>query len=287
MSLDTSGTHAGTGARQAGGRRAVLAAVALLVVVGLYLATQSYAAAPAVSLAQAGDGPVTGHITESGQLPSFARLFNFSPVINGVILGLSALSLLLFLYFLLTIKSAAMMPTSFVADVTRLVINDKYEEAASLCRQHRRVFISSVILRCLENAGKEHSVIIDMIDAEGRRRADVLWNRISYLADVANVAPMLGLLGTVVGMIKAFFLIEGAQQTNIRSTTLASGVGEAMVTTMFGLVVEIITLVFYSVVKSRTTRSLADAEQVVHSISDHIKREAGPAHAQVGRGGAR
>lgn len=207
----------------------------------------------------------------SGALSSWGTLFGFSPVINGIIVGLSGIALMLFLYFLLTINGRAMVPADLVDEVTKLVVQGKQEAASDLCRAHRRVFIASIIQRCVENAGKGHSVIMNMIDAEGRRRADIVWNRISYLADVSNIAPMLGLLGTVLGMIKAFFLLEH-QSGSADATALATGVGQAMSTTMFGLIVAILALAFYSVVKARATRVLSDAERAVHSIADHIKR---------------
>ncbi len=209
----------------------------------------------------------------TGALPEFATLFMYSPLINGLIAALSVIALMLFLWLLLTINARAMAPADLIDEVTKLVIQRKYEAAVDLCRSNRRVFIASILQRCAENASQEHSAILDMIDAEGRRRADVVWNRISYLADVSNVAPMLGLLGTVLGMIKAFFLLEG-QTASAEASALASGVGQAMATTMFGLIVAIVALVFYSVIKARATRVLADAEQAVHSIADHIKRDA-------------
>ncbi len=208
---------------------------------------------------------------QTGELPSFAQLFMFSPFINGAIALLSAIALLLFFYFLLTVRTAMLAPASLVNELTKLVVAGKFEEAASVCRNHRAVFLASVVQRCVENAGKEHALLMDMIESEGRRRADILWNRISYLADVANVAPMLGLLGTVVGMIRGFFLLP-RETGSVTSRLLAESIGQAMSTTMFGLVVAISSLLFYSLVKSRATRCLAEVEQIVHALGDHIKR---------------
>ena len=223
----------------------------------------------AVALAQGAAEPTID--PQTGQLPTLIELFMFSKVINGLIAALSVIALVLFLYFLLTINNRAMVPPDLVDELTKLVVRGKYEAASDLCRAHRRVFIASIIQRCVENAGKGHSVILDMIDAEGRRRADVVWNRISYLADVSNVAPMLGLLGTVMGMLTAFFGLE-RETGSIDAAVLTRGVGQAMSTTMFGLVVAIVAMVFYSIVKARATRVLADAEQSVHAVADHIKR---------------
>lgn len=217
-----------------------------------------------------GEGP--GIDPETGALSNLGALFMTSPVINGINLALSILALTLFAFFLLTINARAMVPADFVDEVTKLVVRGKHEAASDLCRAHRSVLVATVVQRCVDNAGKGHSVIMDMLDTEGRRRADIVWNRISYLADISNVAPMLGLLGTVMGMIKAFFGLE-REAGSVDAGVLSQGVAEAMSTTMFGLMVGILALVFYSVVKARATRTLAEAEAAVHSITDHMKRE--------------
>jgi biopolymer transport protein ExbB len=199
-------------------------------------------------------------------------LFMFSPVINGIIAGLSVLGLIFFLYFMLAINRRTFAPPAFVDEVVKLVIRGDYERAGDVCRRARGVFAASIVQRCLENNSQNHSVMLDMIDTEGRRQADIVWNRVSYLADISNIAPMLGLVGTVLGMIKAFYGLEH-ESGGVDAMVLSRGVGEAMATTLFGLSVGIIMLVFYSLTKSRATRTLAEAEQAVHMIADHIKRD--------------
>jgi biopolymer transport protein ExbB len=232
--------------------------VLVATIVAAQPATEVAAAAPTVNV-------------QTGEVPSVWQLFMTSRIINGLIALLSVISLLLFLYFITTISAAAMAPTVFVDDVNKLVRDQKFEQVADLCRANPEVFIATIVQRCAENADKEHAVIMNMIDSEGRRSADLIWNRISYLADVSNVAPMLGLLGTVIGMINAFFSLRHGSDS-INSGLLSDGVAQAMATTMFGLIVAITSLLFYTLVKSRLTRALAGAEHVVHSISDHIKR---------------
>lgn len=222
-------------------------------------------------IAQSPESPSPTIDMHTGALPHLAELYNTSPIINTCILVLSIISLSMFLYFMLTITTSALAPRALVDDIKNMILKRRYDDAAALCRTHHKVFISTIIQRCVENAGKEHSVILDMIDSEGRRRADIIWNRISYLADIANIAPMLGLLGTVSGMIQAFYVLP-SQSASINSRALAEAIGAAMSTTLFGLTVAIITTVFYSFIRSRVTRVLADCEEVVHSVADHIKR---------------
>ena len=95
--------------------------------------------------------------------------------------------------------------------------------------------------------------------------------RISYLIDLSVVAPMLGLLGTVLGMLEAFFVLP-KESASVTSKNLAAAIGGAMTATFFGLVVAIMAVVFHSIIKSRTLRALSESEQVVHSIADYIKR---------------
>ncbi|MEM8494251.1 MAG: MotA/TolQ/ExbB proton channel family protein [Planctomycetota bacterium] len=204
-----------------------------------------------------------------------AELFMFSPVINGCIAALSVIALGLFLWLLLTINARAMAPRDFLDEVTRLVVRGEHEKAADLCRRARGVWVGPIVQRCVENAGQGHSVVLEMVQSEGRRAADVVWNRVSYLSDISNVAPMLGLLGTVIGMITAFFGLE-RETGSINAAVLSRGVGQAMTTTMFGLFVAIGSLVMYSIIKSRATRTLAEAERAVNTIADHLQRDESP-----------
>ena len=199
-------------------------------------------------------------------------LFMFSPVINGIIAGFSALGLIFFLYFMLSINRRTFAPPAFVDEVVKLVVRGDMERAGDVCRRARGVFAASIIQRCVENHSQNHSVMLDMIDTEGRRQADIVWNRVSYLADISNIAPMLGLVGTVLGMIKAFYGLEH-ESGAIDAIVLSRGIGEAMSTTLFGLSVGILMLIFYSLTKARATRTLAEAEQAVHMIADHMKRD--------------
>lgn len=209
-------------------------------------------------------------------LPTFIELYQFSPAINAALLSLSGIALALFLFFLLTINHRSMVPATLIENITKLVVRNKHDDAGNLCRANKRVFIATILQRLNENADKDPVLLINILETEGRRRADVVWNRISYLADIANIAPMVGLLGTVIGMIKAFFALD-LEATDASNHSLAQGVGEAMATTLFGLAVAIAASVFYAIVKGRTTKVLADAEQAVHTVADLIsKQEAAP-----------
>ncbi len=208
---------------------------------------------------------------KTGELPDLRTLFNTAPTINTVILSFSGVSLALFLFYLFTMNSRSLMPHDFMSTVSRLAADGRFEEAAQICRNNRNIFVAPVLQRCLEHSGQDHSVLLSMVDYEGRRQAEVLWNRLSYIADIVNIAPMLGLLGTVSGMLSAFFVLP-SQSASINSRLLSEAIGGAMSTTMFGLIVAIVSLVFYSIVKARLTATLMEVEQGVHQVADQIHR---------------
>ncbi len=219
------------------------------------------------------DQPVALQATEgtTGKMPTLYDLFLNSPYINTTIIVLSVIAVVLFLYLLLALNARAFAPPKLAEDVTKLIHNRQFDQAIHLCQTNSDVFISSILQRVIENREKEHALLIEIINTEGRRRAEMIWNRINYLAEISNIAPMLGLLGTVVGMIKVFFTLTTAIAGE-RASQLAGGIGEAMGTTMFGLIVAIAAGAFYTVLRSRATSVLAEAEQVCHTLADHAHR---------------
>ena len=101
----------------------------------------------------------------------------------------------------------------------------------------------------------------------GRKEVATLWQNISYLADIATVAPMVGLLGTVLGMIQAFNVIA-FQTAVVKPILLAGGVSKAMVTTAGGLIVAIPIMIFYAYFRGK----VQEISSIVESyLTDIIK----------------
>ena len=215
-------------------------------------------------------GPMLGQ-----GVPTVYELFMTSPYINGALLALSVLAVLMFLYLLLVMTGRSLVPPRFIDNATKLIINRQFDQAINLCQNHGRVFSASIIQRLVESRDKGPAVLMGVLAAEGRRRGEIVWNRIGYLAEIANIAPMIGLLGTVIGMIKVFFTLT-TRTVGEKAAQLSGGIAEAMGTTMFGLIVAIMAGVFYTIVKGRATAALTEAEHVCHTIADHTHRAAEP-----------
>ena len=103
-------------------------------------------------------------------------------------------------------------------------------------------------------------------EAEGGRIADRLMSQAEWLADIAAIAPLVGLLGTVLGMYQAFGGIANDLAANARPVVLAQGVSQAIITTMFGLVVSIPCLVFHAMLRRRAAKRISGLETLAVAL---------------------
>ena len=102
--------------------------------------------------------------------------------------------------------------------------------------------------------------------AEGGRLADRAMSAVDWLADIAAVAPLVGLLGTVLGMFRAFGGIASDVAAGAKPVVLAQGVSQAIVTTIFGLAVAIPSLVMYAFFRRRAARRIAELEAAFDEV---------------------
>ena len=102
--------------------------------------------------------------------------------------------------------------------------------------------------------------------AAGGRIADRMYASVEWLADIAAIAPLVGLLGTVLGMFKAFGGIASDVAAGAKPVVLAQGVSQAIVTTIFGLAVAIPSLFAYAFFRRRTAKRVAELEEMADEV---------------------
>ncbi|HRR04920.1 MAG TPA: MotA/TolQ/ExbB proton channel family protein, partial [Bacteroidales bacterium] len=110
--------------------------------------------------------------------------------------------------------------------------------------------LARMIEKGLSRVGKPLNDISAAVENAGQLEIQQLEKRVSVLATIASIAPMLGFLGTVVGMIIAFHNMA-SNPNNLSITTLSSGIYTAMITTVGGLIVNIIVSVFYNILVAK------------------------------------
>jgi len=103
-------------------------------------------------------------------------------------------------------------------------------------------------------------------EAEGARIAERVYAAVDWLADIAAIAPLVGLLGTVLGMFQAFGGIASDVTAGAKPVVLAQGVSQAIVTTIFGLVVAIPSLVMHALFRRRAARLIAALEEKADEV---------------------
>ena len=175
-----------------------------------------------------------------------------------IIIGLLCTLLLtvVYIYFerIFAIRSSVKMTTTFMSQIRSFVIQGKVEEAQKLCLKEN-VPVSRLVSKGLSRIGRPLEDINTAIENAGRLEVYQLEKNISILATIAGAAPMLGFLGTVIGMIISIFEISNAGG-NIDMQLLADGLYTAMTTTVAGLIVGIIGYVSYNHLVVKTNNAV-------------------------------
>lgn len=170
---------------------------------------------------------------------------------------LSIIAIYIFIERYLKIKEASKIDPDFMSNIRDYMLGGNIDAAVNLCKTADTP-VSRMILKGLKRIGKPLSGINETIENVGKLELLRLEKRLPTLATIAGAAPMIGFLGTVTGMIKAFFNIANAGN-NINPGLLAGGIYEAMLTTAAGLTVGIIAFIGYNIL-------VAMVEKVIYKM---------------------
>lgn len=167
------------------------------------------------------------------------------------------------------LKRAQGDPDTLARNVAEYVQAGDIHGAIAYCRE-RDSPASRILQRGLERLGRPISEIKETVHEAGRRESFDLEKRMDLLASVAAIAPMLGFLGTVTGMIGAFKQIQ-AYEGLASPALLAGGIWEALVTTAAGLAVGLLALFAYNLLVGRITRLVHGMERVTSDFIDLLQ----------------
>ena len=164
-----------------------------------------------------------------------------------LILACSIFALGTFLEKCVVIYRSRLDTEKFLNRIEELVKDEKIQEAEVLCGQHDTP-VSRVVRAGISNLNSTHERVQNRMEEVALVELPRLESRLGIMTTVANVTPLLGLFGTVTGMMKAFHVIQEKAQTAamVNPGDLAEGIGLALVTTACGLGVAIPTLVGYN-----------------------------------------
>ena len=177
----------------------------------------------------------------------------------------SVIALAMFLERLWALRPDRVLPRRLYAEVRDLTRQGRFDEAADRC-QGRDSALARVLQTALEERGHPRPHVKERLEEVGRREAAEMERGIPVIGTIASIAPLLGLLGTVGGMILTFQVIQAQGLGNVGN--LAGGISQALITTFAGLTVGIPAVVANRYLLARVDRLLLSLEEVSLDMLD-------------------
>jgi len=189
--------------------------------------------------------------------------------IGFVILFCSFVSLALIIEHIVNIKRDKIVPPQLIDEIEGMFENEEFQEALELCEAEPN-FLTNVLAAGLPKINAGFETMKAAMDEAGEEEAIKLQQKIGYLSLIGNIAPMMGLFGTVSGMISAFQTIAqmGAAVT---PSDLADGISQALVTTFLGLFVAIPTMIAYFFFRNKVVRVTLEIGAIADDLVERFR----------------
>lgn len=202
---------------------------------------------------------------------SLKDILDAGGIIGYLIIALSILMAALIMQHLLTVRRATMMPRGLADEVHELLAAGKIADAEEACQRQ-----PSVLARMLSSGLAEvrigYAAVEKAMEDAATEQAARLLRRVEYLSTIGTIAPMIGLLGTVWGMILAF--LEFETKANPQVSELAPGIYKALVTTLLGLMVAVPALAAYAIFRNRIDERIAETALLAEHVFADFKHRA-------------
>ena len=199
-------------------------------------------------------------------------VFTKSGTIGILIILLSVVALAVIIENTVTLKRDKLAPPELIDEVQALFDEGQYQEAMELC-ENEPCFFTRIAGAGIAKIGHPFEVIEQSIAEMGDEESIRLHQKIGWLSLIANVAPMMGLLGTVGGMIKAFETIASSLG-QASPAELALGISEALLTTMLGLVVAIPTSAMFAFLRNRLVKTVIEVGAIIEDLFERFRPNA-------------
>ncbi len=199
-----------------------------------------------------------------------------APIILCSVIGLT-----LFLERLFNLQRTKVIPARFIEIVSRYLQDERFSEAEALCNNNPST-IAAVLGAGIRYAGRDRELIKEVMEEVGRREVFFLERFTNAIGAIATISPLLGLLGTVIGMISMFQRVVFAAEQNQASVDvglLATGIWQALLTTAAGLLVAIPIFLGHRYIMSLIDRYAVEIEDLaLKTVEMLVVKDQGPAH---------
>lgn len=190
------------------------------------------------------------------------------------VIGLASITAMaVFIERVLATQRRRVVPSHLRSITLELVRDGKLDEARGVCAGSDSA-LASVMLAALQRAGRGEERIREAVVDRGRREAYELERYTGVLGTIATVSPLIGLLGTITGMIKTFQSVDATTQAGqVAASSMATGIWEALISTAGGLCVAIPAFLAYRFLAGRIDRLVAELEESALEIVDALGDE--------------
>ena len=189
----------------------------------------------------------------------------------GVVIGALSVGMAALVFeYLISLRKGATIPRKLAERLRELIGQRQFKQAADECRQSRSL-LGLVVGAGLAEVDSGYAAVEKAMEDACAQHAGRLYRKIDYLSVIGTLSPMLGLLGTVWGMMLAFS--EFASKANVAVTELAPGISTALVTTLLGLAVAIPAYAAYAYFRNRVDEAVATCSQVAEHIFFEYRRD--------------
>ncbi len=199
-----------------------------------------------------------------------AYFFEKGGPLMWAILVAAVVGLFVFLERLYSLQRPRILPRAFVDRIRAMVAKGRTNEALLLCEENNSSIarMMAASLRVYSD-GKGRSEVKEAVEEVGSREVAHLDKNVEIIATMSSISPLLGLLGTVVGMIQVFQrFVEAYQEGRATPDVFADGIWTALITTAYGLMVAIPLLMLYKIIQGRNDRLVVEMEEDAMGIVD-------------------
>lgn len=187
------------------------------------------------------------------------------------ILGASVVGLGFFLERLWALQRNRVIPPRFVEVIGNMLAEKRFGEAENLCQTNESP-IAAILEAGIQHAGCDRSVVKEVMLEKGERELFFLERFVNALGAIATISPLMGLLGTVIGMIDVFQRVvnQAGAGGAVDPGAMANGIWTALITTAAGLTVAIPVFLAYRYIMGRIDRYAVDLEDVALEMTDYL-----------------
>jgi biopolymer transport protein ExbB len=203
----------------------------------------------------------------------FSAIIHGGPLIIFIwlcILATSTIMVTLIIQLAISLKKEKLAPPPLVDSLRQLIVSGNYQEAWETCNANRNYF-ANVLKSGLNRIGRGKEAVESSLAEHGMREATLLRTRNSYLSVIGVVSPMIGLLGTVIGMMGAFAVLGTSGMSDPKG--LSTKISEVLLATAAGLFIAIPAFVSYYIFRNVSQASIVYADDIVNQLVTDIPYE--------------